>query len=263
MLRDETVTRGDCPPAAELAPGVRLRVFVSGELGARGLSTGTATVEPGAKLPYHVHPCSEAVTVVSGRAEVEIEGRRYHLAPHDAMHVPAGVAHETRNAAADAPAVLLWSFASDRPTRELVQNRFRVTDCAETGPDCPEHLTRFAKASAYELAPRAFFRDLFAGRFGARGICGGYGVLEPGAELPCHVHAFDESMTIVTGRAVCQIAGKEYALSNCDTAWIPSGRPHRIFNRSEQPMAMIWVYAGDEPDQTLVDAGYCDGTTPL
>src|SRR5262245_18204442 len=258
MLRNEIVTRGDCPPAAELAPGVRLRVFVSGELGARGLSTGTATLNPRAVLPYHVHPCSEAVTVLSGRAEVEIEGRRYHLTPHDAMHVPAGTAHETRNAAADAPAVLLWSFASDRPTRELVQNRFRVMDRAETGPDCPEHLNRFAKAPAYEFAPRASFRDLFAGRFGSRGICGGHGVFEPGAALPCHIHGFDKSITIITGRAVCQIAGKEYALSNCDTACIPAGRPHQFINRSNQPTAMIWVCAADEPDRTLVDPGYCD-----
>jgi hypothetical protein len=25
-------------------------------------------------------------------------------------------------------------------------------------------------------------------------------------------------------------------------------------------MAMVWVYAGDEPERTILDAGYCDGT---
>src|SRR5207249_5031279 len=129
--------------------------------------------------------------------------------------------------AGDGTAVLLWSFASDRPTRELVADHFSVIDRAETDQDCPEHLTRFERAAVYELAPRVFFRDLFARRFGSRGICGGYGIFEPGAGLPCHVHEFDESITIVTGRAVLPVAGKEYALSNCDTACIPAGRPHR------------------------------------
>ena len=84
-----------------------------------------------------------------------------------------------------------------------------------------------------------------------------------GASLPCHIHGFDESITIVTGRAISQVAGREYELSNCDTACIPQGRPHRFINRSDQPMAMIWVYAGDEPDRTLVDPGYCEGRLPL
>jgi quercetin dioxygenase-like cupin family protein len=256
--RHEFITRGDCPPL-ELAPGVALRVFATGTLGACGLTTGTATFCPGAELPYHRHPFSEVVTLVSGQADVLVEGRRYRLLPHDALHLPANTAHLVRNVSPDLPAVLLSAFASDTPTREAVADTFAVVDRSETDADCPEHLTRFAAAPVYELAPRAFFRDLFARRFGARGVCGGYGLFQPGASLPCHFHGYDESITIIAGRAVCQVAGREYDLSNCDTACIPTGRPHRFLNRSEEPMAMIWVYAGDEPDRTILDQGYCDG----
>jgi mannose-6-phosphate isomerase-like protein (cupin superfamily) len=56
------------------------------------------------------------------------------------------------------------------------------------------------------------------------------------------------------------VAGKEYRLSDCGTACIPKRRPHRFLNRSASPMAMIWVYAGDEPERTVVDAGACDGS---
>src|SRR5439155_526456 len=88
---------------------------------------------------------------------------------------------------------------------ELVADTFPVVDRAETDESCPEHLTRFAGAPAYELAPRTQFRDLFAGRFGSRGICGGYGTFEPGASLPCHYHGYDESITIVAGEAMSRI----------------------------------------------------------
>jgi mannose-6-phosphate isomerase-like protein (cupin superfamily) len=167
------------------------------------------------------------------------------------------------NPSGDTPAVLFSSFASDAPGREPVPGTFPVSDRDAATPADPENLTRFDQAPVYELAPRAFFRDLFARRFGARGVCGGYGLFEPGASLPCHVHGFDESITIVTGRAVCQVAGREYDLGGCDTACVPQGRPHRFLNRSAAPMAMIWVYAGDEPDRTLVDPGYCEGRLPL
>jgi len=261
--RREVITRGDCPPAAELAPGVLLRLFATGTLGARGLTTGTATFRPGAELPYHRHPFSEVVTVVAGRAEILVEGRRYRVGPYDALHLPAGTAHLVRNPSAETPAVLLSAFASDTPTREGVTADFPVQDREATDAGCPEHLTRFAAAPVYELAARAFFRDLFARRFGAHGVCGGYGLFEPGASLPCHIHGYDESITIVTGQAICQVAGREYELSGCGTACIPTGRPHRFLNRSREPMAMIWVYAGDEPDRTLVDPGYCEGVLPL
>jgi quercetin dioxygenase-like cupin family protein len=260
--RTEFITRGDCPPV-ELAPGVALRVFATGQLGARGLTTGTATFGPGAELPYHRHPFSEVITLLGGQSEVLVEGRRYHLVPHDALHLPAGTAHLVRNVSPDTPAVLLSAFASDAPTREAVADTFAVVDPSETGLDCPEHLTRFETAPVYELAPRALFRDLFARRFGSRGICGGHGVFQPGASLPCHIHGYDESITIIAGRAVCQVAGREYELAGCDTACIPTGRPHRFINRSEQPMAMIWVYAGDEPDRTVLEQGYCDGLLSL
>ncbi len=44
---------------------------------------------------------------------------------------------------------------------------------------------------------------------------------------------------------------------------MPEGRPHRFLKRSDRPMAMIWVHAGDEPERTLVDPGSCEGVLPL
>lgn len=195
--------------------------------------------------------------VLAGCADIRVEGRQYRLAPFDAIHLPAHTPHAVRNPAESARALLHSSFASDTPTREIVAASYRVIDCGETSGDCAETLRRFQAVETYELAPRALFRDLFARRFGARGICGGYGVFEPGASLPCHYHAFDESITIVAGRAVCQVAGREYDVADYDTACIPQGRPHRFLNRSDAPMAMIWVYAGDEPERTLVDQADC------
>ncbi len=262
MSRREAITCADGPPTSLLAAGVELRVLASGSLGARGLTTSLATFRGGAELPYHRHPFSEVIVVLSGEALASVEGRRYRMRPYDALHLPAGTAHAVRNASAEGAgaAVLHSSFASDAPTREAVADEFPTEDRQGTDAGCEETLVRFETADEYELAPRARFRDLFARRFGARGICGGYGVFGPGASLPCHYHDFDESITIVSGTAVCQVAGREYELSGCATACVPLGRPHRFLNRSDGPMAMIWVYAGDEPERTLVEAGYCEGT---
>lgn len=259
MPRTEIITRGGCPPEAELAPGVEWRAFASGAKGSKALATGTATLCPGATLGYHTHPSSEVIIPLLGAVEVVVEGRRYGVVPFDAIHVPAGVAHAVANPSGDAPATLLCAFASDHPTRDFVRVEFRDRDRHKPEPSDPESLVRFDEAPVYELAAGTHFRDLFAGRFGSKGLCGGHGRFEAGASLPCHVHGFDESITIVAGRAICQVAGKAYELADFDTACVPTGRPHRFLNRADTPMAMIWIYAGDEPDRTLVDPGYCEG----
>jgi quercetin dioxygenase-like cupin family protein len=247
---------GDSP-----APGLVLREFVSHHCGARGFSTGTATLDPGAVLPRHRHPFSEVVVVLSGTAEIEAEERCYRLQQFDCVHLPAGIAHQVTNPN-DSPLLALWAFASAIPSRELVNSSFGREERGlnDPSPGDPESIVRFAKAATYELAPGTEFRDLFAGRFGVEGICGGYGRFQPGASLPCHIHQCDESITVMEGEAKCLVQGNGYRLSGCDTAFVPEGKPHRFLNQSNGPMAMIWVYASSEPERTLVEPAYCDGT---
>lgn len=258
----ERVISGHCDLSPAALPRIALREFVSSKCGATGLSTGTATFEPGALMSYHKHAFSEAVTILVGEALIGIEGRNYLLRPFDCIHVPSGLAHEVKNARADAILVAHWAFATSVPSRELLEDRFAVENrgLGNQLPGEPEHIVRFTEAHKYNLADGTQFCDLFAGRFGAVGICGGYGEFNPGRSLPCHIHEYDESISIVMGEAICEVMGQRYRLNNCDTAFVPRGRAHRFLNESQSPMAMIWVYAGCEPARTILDVGYCDGS---
>ena len=258
-MSESIVSAHDSRPQGGPA-GVELRTFVSEACGATGFSTGTATFPPGAFLPYHFHEFSEAITVVEGCARVLIEGRAYRLGPRDCVHVPTGIAHQVENDT-ERPLVAHWSFATSSPSRILIDRTFPLEDRGFGFPleRDPENLIRHDNGTIYELSSNAFFCDLFARRYGSQGICGGYGRFLPGASLPCHIHDFDESITIVKGNAVCLVQGRQYELSNCDTAFVPRGLPHRFINRSSGEMAMIWVYAGSEPDRRMVLAGYCSG----
>ena len=241
--------------------GIELRTLASEGCGAVGFSTGTATFAPGACLPYHFHTFSEAVTILEGQARMLLEGRAYILNERDCVHVPAGTAHQVENADPNGRMVAHWAFASASPSRTLVDKSFPLDDRGNGIPasEGPEHISRFDQCPVYELSEDAFFTDLFAKRLGAQGICGGYGRFRPGASLPCHIHDFDESITIVKGSAVCFVQGRSYELSGYDTAFIPKGIPHRFMNQSDSEMAMLWVYAGNEPDRILVDPGFCSG----
>jgi quercetin dioxygenase-like cupin family protein len=223
--------------------GVRIQNFVSRECGATDFGTDLVTLSPGALLPEDERPGSEAITVLEGSATVVAGGRKHDLSPLDCIHVPGGMARSIRN-------------ENGKGLRLHVAHAVARPNCNVT---LSESIRRFIDSPVYALSEGAAFYDLFARRFGAVGICGGYARFAPGSSLPCHYHDFDESISIVEGSAVCLVQGERYELSGCDTAYVPKHKPHRFLNLSDAPMAMIWVYAGDEPERSIVDAGYCSG----
>ena len=163
------------------------------------------------------------------------------------------------NLSTSRPALIHVSLAATAPVQTWVNGRFTPVEqpAGTTGRPGAERLCRNNPSGRFELAPRALFQDLFSAELGAQGICGGYGSFEPGARLPCHRHEFDESITIVQGTATCVVEGRRHELSGNATALVPQGLCHYFINLTLEPMAMIWVYAGDKPDRIVMDESYC------
>ena len=259
--RREKIISGRSRSLVQIAPGVLLRELASEASGVQGMSTGLAVFSPASALPYHRHDVSEAFTVLSGEALAMVEGRTYRMGPLDCLHVPAGVAHSVINPSSKKKLMIHAAFGAVHPRRDFVNDSFASIDRNYGLPEQndPEHMVRIGTATRYKLANGTSFCDLFAGRFGSVGICGGYGEFQPGTGLPCHLHDYDESITIIKGAATCEVMGTHYKLTGYDTAMVPSGRPHRFLNESKDVMAMIWVYAGSEPQRTLLNARFCNG----
>jgi quercetin dioxygenase-like cupin family protein len=257
--RVEAIARLEASRAVALVPGVELRPLVDSQHGARGLFTGVLTLAPGASIPYYARPTSEAMVVLEGAAAVDVEDRRHGLGPLDAIAIAPGRPRRVANPSADRPAVLHVALASGEPEQSWVNGRFTPAEqpIASDGHEGSERVVRRSTAPVIELAPRALFQDLYNAGLGTLGICGGYGLFEPGARLPCHRHEFDESITIVQGTATCVVEGRRHELADLATAMVPRGRCHYFINLTLEPMAMVWVYAGDRPDRIVMDEHLC------
>ena len=82
------------------------------------ITTGISRYPVGQGAPPHSHNCDEHVTLLSGAAEVEIEGvgaRR--LVPLDTTYVKAGIFHKFTNISDTAPMKILWVYSSAYVTR--------------------------------------------------------------------------------------------------------------------------------------------------
>jgi 2-dehydro-3-deoxyglucarate aldolase/4-hydroxy-2-oxoheptanedioate aldolase len=242
----------------EIQPGVVFECLVGAHNQARNLTTGVVTVAPSVQLAYHTHPTTESITLLEGSAAVEVQGRRYSLSELDNVVVPPGIAHSVLNTATDRDARFHIAFPTDAVVRVLVEPDFQVQMMPDdsNGPDVVglERVNRIQTALRCDAGMGVEFIDYFNEEL-LPGIemSGGYGLFRPGGRLPAHIHDFDESICIVEGTATCIVEGRRYTMTNCSTALQPRGRVHYFANDRQQPMAMVWVYAGPNPERIVVD----------
>lgn len=254
--RPEVMNAVGSGPKVELARGVTFECLVGQQNQAKHLTTGFVTFAPGATLPYHSHTFSESITLLSGSAIIEVEGRGYSLKRMDNVVVPVGRVHAARNPSTTVPSVFHIAMATDSPTRTLVEKFFprRTMPEDSTGFEDAERVNRFATARRFAAGPNTEFIDFFNSDL-VPGIemSGGYGLFHPTGRLPAHVHDFDESICIISGQATCIVEGRRYSMSDGATALQPRGRVHYFINETRGTMEMLWVYAGPKPERIVVE----------
>lgn len=275
--RDERIEATAQPgqvPAVELAPGVTLQPLIGGHNHARDLTTGIVTFAPGAALPYHLHPHGESLTVLSGRGQLEVEGRRYRLDPLDNLTIPRGRAHQTSNPSADTPLVAHIAMPTATPSRTLVETKFDVQWMPQesTGVAGAERRSRFRTTRrrlverAGEVAEQfsaALLPDL---RMPAEvtnvednptlEMCGGYAILHPGGQGAAQYCEYDSAVFVISGAVACRTESGRRELAQGMALWVPKGRAFAWQNRTEAPAEWLWVVAGPHPAQVLVDEAF-------
>jgi 2-dehydro-3-deoxyglucarate aldolase/4-hydroxy-2-oxoheptanedioate aldolase len=263
--RREVMTRPGAGRRISIEPGVDFECLVGAHNNAQELTTGIVTFSAKARLPYHVHAFGESVTVLEGTLLMDVEGRRYRLGPLDNITIPRGIAHAATNPSG-LPVTAHIAMASTAPTRDLVEGPSSLRSMPEDSSGMPgsEHVVRFASARRYEAGPNTQFIDHLNSRLIPDiEMSGGYGLFHKGGRLPAHIHDFDESICIIRGLATCNVEGRLYPMSDLATALQPRGRVHYFINNEDEPMAMLWVYAGPMPERIMIDEKFTEpGANP-
>ena len=92
---------------------------------------------------------------------------------------------------------------------------------------------------------------------GAQSFINGITEFAPGTAIPFHSHNCEESVMLLSGNAVMDVAGQEsHVLKPLDTTWIPPNVSHRFRNMSTtEPMKILWIYASPNATRTLTETG--------
>jgi len=129
-MADAHILRIDSLPVVDRGDGIRTTPLVTKELGAKHLTTGITRFPVGAKVPMHSHNCDEQVTILEGKAEAELDGRRHRLHPYDTTLIPANKPHRFVNVGTT-PLAILWIYASSEVTRTFAGTGETVAHLSE------------------------------------------------------------------------------------------------------------------------------------
>ncbi len=130
-------------------------------------------------------------------------------------------------------------------------------------PDRDEVMTSVGHGETKEIAPGVSFECHVGSHNRARKLTTGLVTFAPGAVLPYHLHAFTESVTLLSGTMTMDIEGRSYSLKKLDNAVIRAGQAHSSRNPSSTQNAVLHIaMAVDIPSRTLVDKFFSKRSMP-
>jgi 2-keto-3-deoxy-L-rhamnonate aldolase RhmA/quercetin dioxygenase-like cupin family protein len=120
-------------------------------------------------------------------------------------------------------------------------------------PDRPETMNEPGVNAPQELAPGVMMDCMVGSHNRARNFTTGLVTFAPFAQLEYHIHTVSESLTMLSGKAIVAVEGREYTLGPLDNIVIPWGLAHSARNASSSERAVLHVaLAADSPTREWV-----------
>jgi quercetin dioxygenase-like cupin family protein len=224
---------------------------------------GLGRLDPGGRVPWHVHAYEESLYVIDGSAVVQTPEAATRLGPGDYGLIPLGVPHLLRN---DGAAQALWARmsapaprAAHRMDTRLVPGRddlpglpidVRDPRNRRFGHVSPQHMDASLQGQQH-LAVSASMRTallVYSGITLKMMIDSETGSAladmfmvqyEPGGLASPHDHPLEETYLILDGGVHATFDGVEYDLGPMDIAWAGVGCVHSF--RNETDTTVRWL----------------------
>lgn len=114
----------------------------------------------------------------------------------------------------------------------------------------PQELPAINRGNGAKTTP------LVTAKVGAQDFLNGITVFEPGAQIAHHSHNVAESVMVIKGTAVVNVAGQEHLLNTFDTTFVPADIPHHFRNASaDEEMTIFWTYGSIDANRTIIETG--------
>ncbi len=253
------------------ATGYRRWSVVGEDDGAAHTGFGICELEPGGRLPMHLHSFEESFHVLDGTAIVQAAEGSVVLGPGDYGVISVGVPHTWSN---EEDVTVRWAeMQGPQPRRRFDEDTFVVPSPSASAPivlDVRDPRTRSfgtitrdhmdaTKQSQGMLAVSASMRTallVYSGITVKMMVDSDLGAqlttmfmvqYEPVGLIGPHDHPFEETYLILEGDVDAQLDGEHYRLNAGDVAWAGVGCVHSFTNPADVPVRWLETQAPQPP----------------
>jgi quercetin dioxygenase-like cupin family protein len=239
--------------------------------GAAHTGFGICELEPGGRLPMHLHSFEESFHVLDGTAIVQAAEGSVVLGPGDYGVIPVGVPHTWSS---EDDVTVRWAeMQGPQPRRRFDEDTFVVPSPSASAPivlDVRDPRTRSfgkitrdhmdaTKQSQGMLAVSASMRTallVYSGITVKMMVDSDLGAhlttmfmvqYEPVGLIGPHDHPFEETYLILEGAVDAQLDGEHYRLNAGDVAWAGVGCVHSFTNPADVPVRWLETQAPQPP----------------
>jgi len=253
------------PQWAPSATGARRWAAVDDQTHAVHTGFGICELEPGGRLPGHVHSFEQSFFVLAGEVVLTTAEGSFLLGPDDYGLVPVGVPHAWRN---EGGVTARWAdMLAPQPRRHYHDDTMRVDlahEARAVRPNLKDPRTRsFGHIAAASMSgPSPDEVSMRTARLVYSGITVKMMVdTDLGAQLQTmfmvqyeadgaagpHDHPFEETYLILAGATDALFDGQPYRLEPGDIAWAGAGCVHSFRNAGREPVRWLETQAPQPP----------------
>jgi len=245
-----TILRRKDQQSEDRYSGVTRRVLTGSDSGSTMLSVGDVVIQPGAKIPYHVHPnVEESMYVAEGDLVMKLDGKSFDISSGDCVLALKGIGHGLENISQN-PARLITVFPDVSPEVEQV-------DFSDFKNEIPEKNVSFrSKMGGFEFAPGIKRFDIVGDFLGAESTYFSELIFEPGATSPNHYHPHhEESMFCYRGNLNAVYGENDnIPLEQGDMFTCEIGIRHTVNNLGNQQGTLLAIHPVlNPPPKVMVD----------
>ncbi len=103
----------------QMYPKVERKELIGKKMGAKGVTIGEITIQPGGEIPKHFHGVEDCVLLRQGSGEIHVDGQVNKVEAPMSILIPPGAKHKVVNTGTE-PIRIIYVFPSVEVDRQLV-----------------------------------------------------------------------------------------------------------------------------------------------
>jgi quercetin dioxygenase-like cupin family protein len=230
-------------PAVDLAEGGRLQWLVDHGLGAQHVMSYRLTLR-GDSSETHIHAgAEEALYVLHGSGEIQVEGRRHAVGSGQAVFIPDGAEHGYVNLGAT-PLVIVGAMAPPIQPNAIhpAMPHLDVSSIAASVNEAEPRMMDEQRVSPTMMGERSF-RVLVNPEVGCSRMTQFTGII-PTGRAPLHAHPHEEAVYILQGNGRLWIEEETVGdLRPGSVVFFPIGVRHTLENTGNQDMKVLGAFS--------------------